>query len=65
MNCIFYDVLPYRKWLSLTNTSKATSAFVKSHTAIRDWVQKYQPKRSFYRKIKISEFSIDETQLKR
>jgi putative transposase len=54
--------------LSLRNTSKALSKFVHiSHTAIRDWFQKYRPKRLFYRKIKFSEFLYilkDETQLK-
>src|SRR3954463_13522726 len=50
---------------SLRNTSKALFRFVKrSHSAIRDWILKYKPERLFFRKIKISEFIIDETQLK-
>ncbi len=50
---------------SLRNTSKAISRFVtRSHTAIRDWIQKYKPERLSYRTTKISEFIIDETQLK-
>jgi hypothetical protein len=51
---------------SLRNTSKALSRFVKrSHSAIRDcWILKYKPERLFFRKIKISEFIIDETQIK-
>ena len=53
--------------LSLRNTSKALSGLhivERSHTAIRDWIQKYQPERMFYRRSKISEFIVDETQLK-
>jgi putative transposase len=57
--------LYFSSGLSLRNTSKALSKFVhRSHTAIRDWIQKYRPKRLFYRKIKFSEFILDETQLK-
>jgi putative transposase len=49
----------------LRNTSKALSGFVqRSHTAIRDWIQKYKPERLSYRKIMVSKFIIDETQLK-
>jgi putative transposase len=41
------------------------SRFVKrSHSAIRDWIQKYKPKRLFFRKTKINEFVVDETQIK-
>ena len=47
------------------STSKALSRLVhRSHTAIRDWILKYKPERLSFRKIKISEFIIDETQLK-
>ncbi len=49
----------------MRNTSKAISRFVKrSHTAIRDWIQKYKPERLFYSKTKISEFIVDEIQIK-
>ena len=49
--------------LSLRNTPKALSGFVqRSHTAIRDWIQKHQPERLFFRETKVSEFIIDETQ---
>lgn len=62
---IVYSLHLYFSGLSLRNTSKAISRFIKrSHTAIRDWIQKYKPERLYYRKIKISEFIIDETQLK-
>ena len=62
---IVYSLHLYFSGLSLRNTSKALSKFVhRSHTAIRDWIQKYRPKRLFYRKIKFSQFIIDETQLK-
>ncbi|CAN5784630.1 hypothetical protein BH23THE1_BH23THE1_24360 [soil metagenome] len=53
--------------LSLMNTSKASSGLHivrRSHTAIRDWIQKYQPERMFYRRSKISEFIVDETLIK-
>ena len=62
---IAYSLHLYFSGLSLRNTSKALSKFVhRSHTAIRDWIQKYRPKRLLYRKIRFSEFIIDETQLK-
>jgi putative transposase len=57
--------LYFSSGLSLRNTSKALSKFVhRGHTAIRDWIQKYRPKRLFYKKIKFFEFILDETQLK-
>ena len=62
---ILYALHLYFNGLSLRNTSKAISKFVtRSHTAIRDWIQKYNPKRLFYRKTKIFEFILDETQIK-
>lgn len=62
---IVYSLHLYFLGLSLRNTSKAISRFVtRSHTAIRDWIQKYKPERLSYSKTKISEFIIDETQLK-
>ena len=62
---IAYALHLYFDGLSLRNTSKALSRFVhRSHTAIRDWIQKYNPKRLSYRQVKIAEFVIDETQFK-
>ena len=62
---IVYSLHLYFSGLSLRNTSKALSRFVqRSHTAIRDWIQKYQPERLFFRETKVSEFIIDETQIK-
>ena len=62
---IVYSLHLYFGGLSLRNTSKALSRFVqRSHTAIRDWIQKYKPERLSYRKIMVSKFIIDETQLK-
>jgi putative transposase len=62
---IAYSLYLYFLGLSLRNTSKAVSRFVKrSHTAIRDWIQKYNPKRLYYRKTKIFEFIVDETIIK-
>ena len=62
---ITYALHLYFDGLSLRNTAKALSRFVKrSHTAIRDWIQKYKPKRLSYRKTNVAEFIIDETQIK-
>ena len=62
---ITYTLHLYFNGLSLRNASKALSRFVKrSHTVIRDWNQKYKPKRLFYRKTNVDEFIVDETQLK-
>jgi putative transposase len=61
---ILYSLHLYFSGLSLRNTSKAISRFVKrSHSAIRDWIQKYKPERLSYSKTQISEFIIDETQI--
>ena len=60
---IYFDGLS-----SLRNTTaRALSRFIKrSHTAaIRDWIQKYKPKkRLLYRKTNVDEFIVDETQIK-
>ena len=58
---IAYALHLYFDGLSLRNTSKALSRFIKkSHTvAIRDWIQKYKPKRLFCRKACIAEFIIE------
>jgi len=63
---IVYSLHLYFSGLSLRNTAKAISNFIKrSHTAIRDcWIQRYKPERLFYDKTKISVFIIDETQIK-
>ncbi|MDN5846816.1 MAG: hypothetical protein L0H53_11145 [Candidatus Nitrosocosmicus sp.] len=51
--------------LSFRNTSKALSRFVKrSHTAIRDWIQRYQPEELFSKRKKIDEYIVDETLIK-
>jgi transposase-like protein len=58
---IVYALHLYFDGLSLRNTAKALSRFVKrSLTAIRDWIQKYKPKRLFYRKTNMDEFIVDE-----
>ena len=62
---IAYALHLYFDGLYLRNTSKALSRFIhRSDTAIRDWILKYKPERLSFRKIKISEFIINETQLK-
>ena len=66
-NDMVYAMHLYFLGLSLRNTSKALSGLHivrRSHTAIRDWIQKYQPERMFYRRSNISEFIVDETQIK-
>jgi putative transposase len=62
---IVYSLHLYFSGLSLRNTSKALSKSIqRSHTAIRDWIQRYKPERLFYNKTKIFEYIIDETQIK-
>jgi putative transposase len=62
---IAYALHLYFDGLSLRNTSKALSRFVhRSHTAIRDWIQKYEPKKLSYLRKKIAEYIIDETLIK-
>src|SRR3954462_5795448 len=62
---IAYSLYLYFLGLSLRNTSKAVSRFVKrSHTAIRDWIQRYKPEMLSSRKISVTEFIIDETIIK-
>ena len=62
---IAYSLYLYFLGLSLRNTSKAVSTFIKrSHTAIRDWIQKYKPEMLSSRRIRITEFIIDETIIK-
>ncbi len=59
---IGYSLHIYFLDLSLRNTSKAISFCIKivqrSHTAIRDWIQKYKPERLFYKREKVSEFIL-------
>ena len=62
---IAYSLYLYFLGLSLRNTYKAVSRFVKrSHTAVRDWIQKYKPEILGCKKIRIAEFIIDETIIK-
>ena len=62
---IAYSLYLYFLGLSLRNSSKAVSRFIKrSHTAIRDWIQKYKPEMLSSKKIRITEFIIDETIIK-
>jgi putative transposase len=56
---------PLFSGLSLRNTSKALSRFVnRSHTAIRDWIQRYKPEEILTKRKKIDEYIIDETLIK-
>jgi putative transposase len=59
---IAYSLYLYFLGLSLSDTSKAVSRFIKrSHTAIRDWIQKFIPAIVGSKKIRVTEFIIDET----
>jgi putative transposase len=65
MEDIIYAVNLYFDGLSLRKTSKALSRFVnRSHTAIRDWIEKYKPQRLLSKNKKIAEFIVDETLIK-
>ena len=65
MEDIIYAVNLYFDGLSLRKTSKALSRFVnRSHTAIRDWIEKYKPQRLLSKSKKIAEFIVDETLIK-
>ena len=62
---IVYAIHLYFLGLSLRNTSKALSRFIKrSHTAIRDWIQKYKPEELLSKRKKIDEYIVDETLIK-
>lgn len=62
---IVYAIHLYFLGLSLRNTSKALSRFVsRSHTAIRDWIQRYQPAELLSKRKKINEYIVDEILIK-
>ena len=62
---INYAINLYFDGLSLRKTAKALSRFVRrSHTSIRDWIQKYRPQKLLSKSKMISEFIVDETVLK-
>ena len=62
---IMYAFNLYFDGLSLRKTSKALSRFVnRSHTAIKDWIQKYQPEELLSKQKKIDEYIVDETLIK-
>ncbi len=63
---ISYGLYLYFLGLSFRNASKAlTSRIIKrSHVSIWKWVQKYKPQKIRQKRRKVSEFIIDETQIK-
>jgi putative transposase len=62
---IAYSIHLFFNGLSLRNTSKALSRFItKSHTAIKDWIQKYKLIKIIYGITNVIEFIIDGIQLK-
>jgi len=62
---IAYSLYLYFLGLSYRNTAKALYGIVdRSHVAIWKWMQKYKPKKISFKRKKIDEFIIDETQIK-
>jgi putative transposase len=63
---IAYGLYLYFLGFSFRNASKALSSRIikRSHVAIWNWVQRYRPKRIIYKRRKVSEFIIDETQIR-
>ena len=62
---IAYSLYFYFLGLSYRSTAKALSRFVKrSQVSIWKWIQKYRPKKISSAKTKVSEFIIDENQIK-
>ena len=61
---IFFTSLFQRSFIKKYIPKQYLDFVQRSHTAIRDWIQKYKPERLYYNKTKTSEFIIDETQLK-
>jgi putative transposase len=62
---IYYALQLYFSGLSLRKTSQRLSQFIKrNHISIWNWIQCYKPKKILQKKMKVSEFIIDETLLK-
>jgi putative transposase len=60
-----YRLYLYFLSISYRNAARALQRFVeRSHDSIWKWIQKYRPRKISSTKTKISEFIIDETQLK-
>ena len=52
-------------WSLIKKYIKALSRFVmRSHTAIRDWIQRYKPEELLSKRKKIDEYIVDETLIK-
>jgi putative transposase len=64
---ISYGLYLYFLGLSFRNASKALTSRIiikRSHVSIWKWVQKYKPQKISQKRRKVSEFIIDETQIK-
>ena len=62
---IAYSLYLYFLGLSYRNAAKALYGIVdRSHVSIWKWMQKYKPKKISFKRKKINEFIIDETQIK-
>ena len=60
-----YGLYLYFSGLSLRRASERLSCFVKrNHVSIWNWIQKHHPKKISSRKKRLSEFIVDETQIK-
>jgi putative transposase len=62
---IAYSLYLYFLGLSYRNTAKALYGIVdRSHVSIWKWMQKYKPKKISFKRRRINEFIVDETQIK-
>jgi len=62
---IAYSLYLYFLGLSYRNTAKALHGIVdRSHVSIWKWMQKYKPKKISFKRKRINEFIVDETQIK-
>ena len=62
---IMYALYLYFLGLSFRNTAKALDPFVekRSHVAVWNWVQLFNPNKFYLRRTRITAFIIDETML--
>jgi putative transposase len=62
---VYYGLYLYFSGLSLRRASERLACFVRrNHVSIWNWIQKHHPKKISSRKKRLSEFIVDETQIK-
>ena len=62
---VYYGLYLYFSGLSLRRASERLALFVRrNHVSIWNWIQKHHPKKISSRKKRLSEFIVDETQIK-